>query len=293
MRSKSAMGLAIGGSLILTGAAVAQPVVDGVNLDSADYGPALWFNDVNPTGFGDNIDPSAGKATGSEIDGVYAFIGQNGLGEETLFIGVTGNLETNFNKLELFFDYDPGIGQNKLRGDNPDVDGNGLNRMGDDGSGNGLTFDASFMANAWFSCTTGNFDCHSDSADIFANFADLDLQLGMFLGQTVTGDNELTGGDNPFGISMAINNSNVDGVTSNSTSGSDLVTTGMEIAIPLSAFGSPTGPIKIVGFINGQGHDFLSNQVLGGSPDSPGDNLGEPRNVDFELITGDQFVTVN
>jgi len=293
MRSQCGIGLAIGGSLILTGAALAQPVVDGINIDATDYGAEIWVNTVNPTGFGDNTDPSAGNATGSEIDGMYGIIGVNGLGEPTLFIGVPGNIETNFNKLDLFFDYDPGVGQNKLLGTNPDVDNNGLNRMGDDGTGNGLTFDASFTANAWFSLTSGNYDCHVDSADTFASFADLDLQVGMFLGQTVTGDNQLTGGDNPFGIEVSINNSNVDGVTSSSTTGSELVTTGMEIAIPLSAFGSPTGPIKIVGFINGGGHDFLSNQVFGGSPDAPIDNLGEPRAVDFSTITGDQFVTVN
>jgi len=293
MRSQCGFGLAITGSLILTGAAVAQPVIDGINLDATDYGTEIWVNTVNPTGFGDNADPSAGNANGSEIDGAYAIIANNGLGEPTLYIGVPGNLETNFNKLDLFFDYDPGVGQNQLLGTNPDVDGNGLNRMGDDGSGNGLKFDAGFTANAWFSMTSGNFDCHNDMADIFANFADLDLQVGMFLGQTVTGDNQLTGGDNPFGISVTIDNSNVDGVTSSSTTGSELVTTGMEIAIPLSAFGSPTGSIKVVGFINGQGHDFLSNQVFGGSPDSPLDNLGEPRTVDFSAITGDQFITVN
>lgn len=296
MRTKRVFtGLAtISGALILSGgSALAQPVIDGVNLDATDYGPALWFNDVNPTAFGDNNLPQAGNANGSEIDGVYAFIGVNGLGEDTLFIGVTGNLETNFNKLDLFFDYDEGVGQNRLRGDNPDIDFNGLNRMGDDGNGNGLTFDAPFTANAYLTFTTGNYDCKVEKAEIFANFADLDLQIGSFLGQTVTGESELTGGDNPFGIALTINNSNVDGVTSNSTGGSDEVTTGMEIAIPLSAFGDPAGAIRIVGFINGGGHDFLSNQILGGSPDDPGTNLGEPRAIDFELISGDQFITVN
>lgn len=296
MRSKRVVfGLAtMSGALILTGGTVlAQPVIDGINLDATDYGPAVWFNDVNPTGFGDNNQPQDGNANGSEIDGIYAFIGLNGLGEDTLFIGITGNLETNFNKLDLFFDYDLGVGQNKLLGTNPDVDFNGLNRMGDDGTGNGLMFDVAFTANAYLTFGTGNYDCRVEQAEIFASFADLDLQLGSYLGQTVTGVGQLTGGDNPFGIELTINNSNVDGVTDSSTSGSDLVTTGMELAIPLSAFGDPTGDIRIVAFINGGGHDYLSNQIVGGSPDDPLVNLGEPREVDLELITGNQFVTVN
>lgn len=292
MRSRNVLGLAVCGSLMLAGSALAQPVVDGEGLDSVDYGTALWFNDVNPTGFGDNNLPHIGDANGSEIDGIYAIIDLNQFGEPTLYIGITGNLETNFNKLDLFFDYEDGVGQNQLRGDNPDVDFNGLNRMGDDGTGNGLAFDVPFTANAYFTCTTGNYDCHIDESEIYASFADLDLQEGYALGQTTNGNGELTGGDNPFGIECTINNSNVDGVTSNTTTGSDLVFVGTEIAIPLGAFGDPTGDIRIVGFINGQGHDFLSNQVLGGSPDLPNDNLGEPRLVDFEFISGDQFVTV-
>ena len=49
-----------------------------------------------------------------------------------------------FNKLDIFIDAIDG-GQLKLRGDNPNVDFNGLNRMGDDGSNNGLRFDDEFV----------------------------------------------------------------------------------------------------------------------------------------------------
>ncbi len=295
MLAKNVIGLATLGSVLMLcgGSVLAQPIVDGMDLDAVDYGPALWFNDVNPTAFGDNNLPQKGNANGSEVDGIYAYIGLNGLGEDTLFIGVTGNLETNFNKMEFFFDYDPGVGQNKLRGDNPDVDFNGLNRMGDDGSDNGLIFDAAFTANAYLTFGNGNYDCKVEEAEIFANFADLDLQLGFYLGQTVSGMGELTGGDNVWGIEATINNSNVDGVTDSDTAGSDLVTTGMEVAIPLSAFGDPAGEIKIVAFINGSGHDYLSNQIVGGAPDEPLQNLGEPRAVDLDFLSGDQYVVVN
>src|SRR5262245_50817489 len=41
------------------------------------------------------------------------------------------------------------------------------------------------------------------------------------------------------------------------------VMTGVELAIPLSALGGPSaGSIRIAGFVNGQGHDFVSNQAV-------------------------------
>jgi hypothetical protein len=73
-----------------------------------------------------------------------------------------------------------------------------------------------------------------------------------------------------------------------------LVTTGVELALRLSDLGLTSLPaeIKIAGFINGSGHDFLSNQVFRGMPGDPG-NLGEPRNINFENIPGEQFIRVN
>ena len=66
------------------------------------------------------------------------------------------------------------------------------------------------------------------------------------------------------------------------------VVTGIEIAIPLSELGSPAGAIKLFAAVNGGGHDFLSNQVLGSLPlGTP--NLGEPRSVNFNSFTGNQF----
>jgi len=292
MRSKTTFGLAMSGALAICGVATAQPTIDGIDINSANYGSPLWVNTVNPTGFGDNNLPGVGDASGSEIDAIYATIQDDIFGEPTLYIGVTGNLSTDFNKLDFFFDYNGGVGQNKLRGDNIDIDFNGLNRMGDDGSGNGLTFDSAFSSNAYFMLTTGNYDCDLDLSDIFANFADLDNQTGGFLGQGTNGSGGLSGGDNPFGIAATIDNSNVAGVTDTDTTGSDLVTTGIEVAIPLVAFGSPSQDIRMVIFINGQGHDFVSNQISGGSPDNPLDNLGEPRTLDLNTITGDQFVTL-
>ena len=98
------------------------PVVDGT-LDSI-YGAAKFIQN-NYTGFGNNNQTTGTTANGSEIDAVYAVIYNNGTPADTsddvLFVFVAGNLETNFNKLDLFFD--TGVaGQNRLLSTNPTTD---------------------------------------------------------------------------------------------------------------------------------------------------------------------------
>ncbi len=287
--------LAAVGVVGLAGASIAQPVIDGAGL-TGEYGTPLYVNTANPTQFGDNTDPSVGFANGSEIDAIYAVIEEDFFGDLVLFIGVAGNLESNFNKLEVFIDTVEGSGQAKLRGDNPDIDFNGLNRQGDDGSGNGTRFDACFAADYYFTMTTGNYNPDTDEAEVYANFADVkpvsEGGVGFYLGQGFTGsDGSLAGGENPFNILATINNSNIAGVTDTTATGGELVDTGIEIAIPLFALGSPTSDLLISVSVNGGGHDFLSNQVGGGLPASFG-NIGEPRNADYPSYSGTQHVTV-
>jgi len=284
-RKPLTIGFTFSTALALAGAAYAQPVMDGQGA-LTEYGDPLYLNTTDPTGFGDNDDPALEWANGSEIDAVYGLV-DNGV----LYLMVAGNLESNFNKLELFFETTDG-GQNKLRGDNPDVDFNGLNRMGDDGSDNGLTFDDSFAADRYM--TMGGGDVGGGNYDLFANWAEILTGgggIGRFLGQGEAGsDGTLQDGDNPDNIRVTIDNSNVGGITGSDATGGDTVDTGIEWAIPLSALGDPAGDIRIVIFINGSGHDFLSNQVAGGV--NGADNLGEPREVDFNTIDGAQYVTV-
>lgn len=269
--------------------ATAAPTVDGT-LDAAEYGPNLAVQNTQ-TNFGDNANGDARPADGSELDVAYGVITDG-----SLFVFLGGNLQTNFNKLEIFVDSIAG-GQNQLRGDNPDVDFNGLNRMGDDGSGNGLTFDTTFAADFYITVTGGN-----DPVEYFANAAQILTGgggVGEFIGGSGTGADTdpalITGGGTTLaGIQVGVNNSNTAGVASGTgaadTAAAAAVTTGIEIEIPLALLGSPTGPISVSAFINGSGHDFLSNQVLGGI--GGGDNLGEPRSVDFSGIAGDQFFTI-
>ncbi|MFN0132308.1 MAG: hypothetical protein ACKVW3_07250, partial [Phycisphaerales bacterium] len=70
------------------------------------------------------------------------------------------------------------------------------------------------------------------------------------------------------------------------------VTTGMELSIPLAwlGVGSANG-IKLTAFVNGGGHDFVSNQFLAPLPAGFG-NMGEPRNLDLAGVPGDQFILI-
>ncbi len=96
--------------------AEAQPVIDGT-ADAA-YGAALSIQDTD-TGFGDNSspDPVATASGGSEIDQVFATVANDGV-RDRLYVTITGNLETNFNKLEVFIDSLAGVGQNEIVGAN-------------------------------------------------------------------------------------------------------------------------------------------------------------------------------
>ena len=93
---------------------VAQPIIDGTA--DALYGPALSIQDTT-TQFGDNTSPDLidTEAGGSEINQVFATVANDGT-EDRLYVTITGNLENNFNKLEIFFDSVAGVGQNEIVG---------------------------------------------------------------------------------------------------------------------------------------------------------------------------------
>jgi hypothetical protein len=267
-------------ALASAGPAAAAFTVNG-SLEG-DYG-AVRATQTTQTNFGDNNVGAVDNANGSELDLAYAAIQG-----DKLYVFLAGNLESNFNKLDIFIDAIDG-GQQKLRGDNPNVDFNGLNRMGDDGSNNGLRFDVGFLADYYIGMGGGG-----GPYQLFVNYAELKVGgVGNFLGQTgAGGSGTLTGGTNPQGIKVAIDNGNVAGVTGGcAAAGGAGVTRGIELMIPLGAIGGASA-VKICAFVNGGGHDFVSNQVLG--PLASGTcNLGEPRAVDFGSLAGNQFFSVS
>jgi hypothetical protein len=71
------------------------------------------------------------------------------------------------------------------------------------------------------------------------------------------------------GIAVGFNNKNTAGV--NGTSGTaanptaaNAVTNGLELGIPLSALGNPTGSVQVLVCINGSSFVYLSNQFIQG-----------------------------
>jgi predicted outer membrane repeat protein len=256
-----------------------EAVPDGA-LD-ARYPLLLAVQDTE-TQFGDSSSGLIDSANGSELDVAYATIRDG-----ALHILLGGNLESNFNKLDLFIDAVPG-GQQQLRGNNVDVDFNGLNRMGDDlgtTEVEGLRFDDGFTADHYMSVT-----CGGQPFAWYMNYASLPTEGGGSGGYVGSGEAGAAGGrifDSGFGFGL--NNSNVEGVVGGFGVGSGLgVTTGLEFRIPLEALiGYTGGTLRICAFINGGGHDYASNQFLAGLGGRP--NLAEPRLIDLSSIPGNQY----
>ncbi|MCC6952414.1 MAG: hypothetical protein IT433_13340 [Phycisphaerales bacterium] len=314
------------------------------------------LNNSNTAGVGSSsgaATPSRDIAVGSEIDGLYGKV-EGG----KLYLLVTGNLENNFNKLDLFLDVNPADGQNQLRGDNVNIDFQGLNRMGNGGNGApnaglGLKFDSDFFADYFVGITNGN-----DPVDIYINAcalrADGPLLNSGFMADYAASHGGEKSTNDPVSLTAtyaeyqffdsegtvlstdgpprlmadwvplqtpptfpeinvvpdaqfanlhraSVDNNNILGVSGTvlpiDVSGAAAVTTGIELVLDLTELGwDGVSPIKVAGFINGQAHDFISNQVLGGLPTPSGSDfapdLGEPSLVDFGLVEGNQYVVI-
>lgn len=289
-------------ALLTVSPALAQQVVIDGTAEAA-YGNAI-FEQAIGTGFGNATDGfRGGPCNGSELDGAFGIIDTAG---GYLYVVLAGNLETNFNKLDVFVDCAPG-GQNAVRSDNPDVDFNGLNRMGADTVNNlpGLKFDAGFEADGYLTCTIGGTPStlYASVAQMLSAGGGTGGYLGSSVADPTTGATLI---DNPaLGVQVSMDNSNVggvDGSNGGASSGAG-VRTGIEMRIPLALLGYTGGPIKVCAFINGNGHDYASNQFLGGLPlgsqnlggDGAGGYFGgfpAALRFDLEQIPGDQFFTI-
>lgn len=254
--------------------AMAQPTVDGTRAGDP-YGAADKVQTVQ-TGFGDNA---------SEWNAAYSTIDN-----DRLYLMFTGNLEGNFNKLELFIDSEAG-------------GSNVLDTVGNDGSGvmNGMTFDGAFQPDYHFIFRRGN--AGSDKFDVdLASLNSGASGVGAVIIDTGNGGEDIFGGAQEgsasgiAGTSLAVayDGSNVAGIGGSAGDPTDkaaalAVETGLELGIDLADIGSPAGPVKVMLLQNNDNHDFLSNQTLGGLPVGTG-NLGSPAaSIDFRQFAGDQF----
>jgi hypothetical protein len=265
----------------IAGSSFAAIVVDGTK--DAGYGSALAVQTVE-TGFGD-----ANPNGGSELDAGYAVIDSG-----RLYIMATGNIESNFNKLEIFIDSKAG-GQSTF------------DSSGNDGAGamDGFKFDNGFTADYHLIARRGNTGS-SDTFDL--DFANLGAQsasgyFGLF-GTSNTGSGATGTGVNASPIEVAYNNSNIAGVGGNpanaaNQSAAQAVLTGLELSISLSDLGYVGGPINIMIGQNNQSHNYWSNEFLGGlqapqgnpGGDESGGFTGEGA-IDMTHFAGDQFFTL-
>jgi hypothetical protein len=71
----------------------------------------------------------------------------------------------------------------------------------------------------------------------------------------------------------------------------EAVTTGIEIAIPLTAINFTGSTLRVSAFVSSGDQTNISNQVLASIPLNSG-NLGSPTTLDFNTITGNQWVSV-
>ena len=107
------------------------------------------------------------------------------------------------------------------------------------------------------------------------------------------------------GVGVAYDNSNAAGIGGTAGNAADqsaaqAVTTGIEIAIPLAAIGSPAGDFKVSAMVNNSNHNYLSNQFLGGLPvgqgnlggDGTGTFTGNVGGIDLNNFAGDQYFIV-
>ncbi|MBL8040079.1 MAG: hypothetical protein JNM04_01905 [Chthonomonas sp.] len=280
--------LSILGMIALVGAANAQ--IDGSY--KAAYGSPIVLQDTQ-TNFGDSNTGLQFSANGNELNAAYAYRDAS-----DLYLFFPGNLATDYTSFELFIDSRAG-GQNRITATNSGISFGKLRRMGDDGSGNGLKFDNAFSADYFFHMNGGGdtYTAYLDCAIIGNNVGEVGdnryNQGGFWLGSS-PGFGTMNAGQVNSGLGVGVNMSNTAGVeagTGLSTLANTGLATGLEFRIPLSMIGAtPTSALRVCAFVNGQGADYVSNQVMGGLGGS--DNLGDPRNIDFSSIAGDQFFTV-
>ncbi len=246
--------------LALAGAvASAQPTIDGRNVP-AEFGTPL-ASQTNYTGFGDRLEA---HNWGSELNQLFIRCIDG-----VLYIGVTGNLEGNGNSYHFYID----TGRSDSNTFNLTTGCINCSMQGMSG--------VIFEHRPDYAIGINRYDDGQGNDNIYIDFHDLLANESTYVGAVSvgTGANTPSGGDNSVGLSVAFDNSNVQGVTSDPFNIGDPSTanTGMELAIPLSALGNPQGPIRILVMLTG-GADlgdpcrgtYLSNQSL------PALNVGDP-----------------
>ncbi|MGD0061195.1 MAG: PEP-CTERM sorting domain-containing protein [Verrucomicrobiia bacterium] len=244
------------GAIVASAALASYGQISGnLSTTSVSYGSPLAVQST-PTGFGDATTPGGDSVGGSELDAGYGTIAGG-----NLYLFLAGNFENNGNHVNVF------IGSS-------DVPGQNVLNIGSstEAAMNGSTFSPGFNANYMIDAN----DYGPNGAMYVDGFS---LPNGGVASQAYLGS--ITMGAAGFfpattfanGLSLALVNTNIAGVTGSSVAGASAVGVGMELAIPLSLIGNPSGAVMVMADVNGGSDGYLSNQFLPGLPNGTG-NLG-------------------
>ena len=221
--------LALVGSLVAP--ACAQPASINGSYEPV-FGSALAVQ-TDATGFGLNA---------SELDGAYGLMA-NG----NLYLFLPGNLQNNGNNINVFIGGTNG--QTTLNAANPgNLALNNLSVM------NGSRFSPGFSAVYAFNINNTNQTLTVSQYNL-TNHTAVDA-----MGTLAETGNTVANGTVDNSVVVGFNNNNSKSQAANTGTGS----TGLELMIPLSLIGNPTGPVEVLTDINGYQEGYLSNQFIPG-----------------------------
>lgn len=257
--------------------------VDGDNIPfDAPAGTRAAIQN-NYTGFGDGSGTGTPGSNGSELNALFMTDV-----DKALKLGITGNLESNGNYCLIFLE----TGPDGVSGDGMAVP-DGVGPVSGVLQGlNGTLFDFGFSPTH-----VVMIDSQVEDGTTWAYFNIFDLRnnINTYLGRVEVGSGSeiLQGGDNPFGVLAAFDNSNAAGVTSSASKTAeenevDALTadSGLEMLIPFQAVGLSQAEIRFFVLLTGN-KGFVSNQMLPGLSGGFG-NLNDPP-VFFPSQAGIQF----
>jgi hypothetical protein len=251
----------------------AQITVDG-NLDPA-YGNPLAVQTIN-TGFG-NAAGGNDSVGGSELDAGYGVI-QNG----NLYLFLAGNFENNGNHLNLFV-AGGAAGQSVLNVPSTAT----LQTMNGSVFSPGFGVTYAFDMNNYAGTLYNEEYVYSGPGSLSGGYVGA---VGEFAAGLAAGTP--SGGSFAAYATLGLNNNHAStmgaaGAVANQAQAAS-VTTGLELAIPLSVIGWTGGSVEVLADINGGGDTYLSNQFLPGAAVGTG-NLGTAT-FNFGSTPGEYFV---
>ena len=241
---------------------------DGGDIPGSLGACSLVATQDNATGLGDNI---------SELDQIFVRPTSAGLK-----IGITGNLATDATGLVLLLDTISG-GQNILDLSGYSPPPGGPNNL------TGTRLDAGFAPDHMIFTNTSGGTIYVDQFQLLTAGGTVKTYRGA--GTVNDGDGVLTGGTNPNGMKVAMNNTNTLGVTGTDASQTATALNGFDMFVPYADVGiaGATGTnIRMAAFIIRSSGE-VTNQWLPGLGGGYG-NLGMTPNI--TAIPGQQYASV-